>query len=386
VTLLTRAGALALFFGLGAFARPAPAQTYTFTKIVDTANTSFDPFGFGAPAINDAGQVAFKATDVNTNVQGIFRGSGGPLTPIADNAGSLNFIGRLPSINNAGEVAFAATVTGGNEQIYRGSGGPLVTIAETTGSPKFFAFNTSLNNVGSVAFQAELDNFEEGLFHGNGGPVTTVFTTSTSPFNVSFGSPSINDAGQIAFQAGRDVGDGGIFRFDPATNTFATIVTDTGTFSTPDDRPSMNAAGRVAFQSLINGGTGEGIFLGDGGPVVTIADSSGAFQFFARPSLNDAGQVAFSATLDDNREGLFDGPDPVADRILVAGQTFDGGVIEGILVDREGLNNSGQITFFVGFDGGTRAAIYVATPVPEPTAACVVLIGLASVSMRRARS
>ena len=384
--LLTRGGALAAFVVLAAVSgSPARGQTYTFTRIVDTATTTFDPFGFGAPAINDAGQVAFKATDANTNVQSILRGSGGALTPIADNTGSINFLGRLPSINNAGEVAFAATVSGSNEQIYRGSGGPLVTIADTTGSPKFFAFNPSLNNAGSVAFQAELDNFDEGLFHGNGGPVTTVFTTSTSKFNDSFGSPSINDAGQIAFEAGRDAGDDGIFRFNPATNTFTTIVTNTGTFSTPDDRPSMNAGGRVAFQSLTNGGTGEGIFIGDGGAVATIADSSGAFQFFQRPSLNDAGQVAFSATLDDNREGLFDGPDPVADRILVAGQTFDGGVIEGILVDREGLNNLGQITFFVGFDGGTRAAIYVATPVPEPTAGAVTLVGLAALLRRRAR-
>ena len=359
------------------------AQTYTFTKIVDTATTPFDPFGFGAPAINDAGQVAFKATDASTNVQGIFRGSGGPLTPIADNSGSLNFIGRLPSINNAGDVAFAATVTGSNEQIYRGSGGSLTTIAATTGSPKFFAFNTFLNNVGSVAFQAELDNADQGLFHGNGGPVTTVFLTSTGPFNQSFGSPAINDAGQIAFEAGRDVGNRGIFRFEPGSGQFTPIVTDTGTFSTPDDRPSMNAAGRVAFQSLIDGGTGEGIFLGDGGPIATFADSSGPFQFFARPSLNDAGQIAFSATLDDNREGLFDGPDAAADLVLAAGQTFDGGVIEGILVDREGLNNGGEIAFLVGFAGG-RAAIYRAMPIPEPAAtSAIALLSLPLLAVRR---
>ncbi len=366
-------------------ASAAAAQTYTFTRIVDSNTSDFDPFGFGSPAINDAGQVAFKATDENTFVQGIFRGTGGPLTTIADSSGPLNFIGRLPSINNAGDVSFAATVSGGNEEIYRGNGGPLVVIASTTTLPKFFAFNTSLNNVGSVAFQAELDTFDEGLFHGNGAPVVTpVFTTTTSQFNDSFGSPSINDAGQIAFEAGRDVGDRGIFRFDPATLSFTTIVTDTGTFSTPDDRPSLNAAGRVAFHSLIDGGTGEGIFVGDGGAVTTVADSTGPFQFFARPSLNDAGQIAFSATLDDNREGLFDGPDPVADRVLVAGEMFDGGIIEGIVMDREGLNNRGELAFLVGFTDG-RAAIYVATPVPEPATAAVALLGGCALLARRRR-
>ena len=383
---LTRTGARAAIavIVVATVSLAARGQTYTFTRIVDSANTDFDPFGFGSPAINDTGQVVFKATDANTNVQGIFRGSGGPLTTIVDNAGSLGFVGNLPSINNSADVSFAATVTGSNEQIYRGSGGPLVTIAATTGPFNFFAFNTSLNNAGSVAFQAELDNFDEGLFHGNGGPVTTVFTTSTSPFDDSFGSPSMNDAGQIAFEAVTDGNVSGMFRFDPGSGQFTTIATDAAPpLSDIDDRPSMNAGGRVAFQSLIDGGTGEGIFAGDGGPVATIADSSGPFQFFARPSLNDLGQVAFSATLDDNREGLFDGPDPVADLVLVAGQTFDGGVIEGIVMDREGLNNNGEIAFLVGFTDGRRG-IYVATPIPEPVSGSVTVIALALLT-RRAR-
>ena len=362
----------------------AGGTPYSFTKIVDSTTTTFDPFGFGSPSLNDAGQVAFKATDIDTNVSGIYRGSGGPLTPIADNAGSLNFIGNLPSIGNNGDVSFAATVTGSNEQIYRGNGGPLVTIASTTGSPKFFAFNTSLNNLGSVAFQAELDNGDQGLFHGSGGPLSPVFTTSASQFSNSFGSPSMNDSGQIAFEASLDTGGSGIFRFEPTSGTFTPIANGSGSLSTIDDRPSMNASGRVAFQSLINDGTGEGIFIGDGSAVTPVADSSGEFQFFARPSLNDAGQIAFSATLDDNLEALFDGPDPVADRILKAGDTFDGGVIEGIVMDREGLNNLGEIAFLVGFTDGRRA-IYRATPIPEPACAAVAAVVGAPLLCRRTR-
>ncbi len=368
-----RKGTFSFLLAVLCCASLAVAQTYTFTRIVDSNTSDFDPFSFGLPALNDAGQVAFKADDEKTFVSGIFRGTGGPLTTIADNAGSLGFIGNLPSINNGGDVSFAARVTGG-EQIFRGNGGPLTVIASTAAAPKFFAFNTSLNNVGSVAFQAELDNFDEGLFHGNGGALTTVFNTSASPFNDSFGSPSINDAGQIAFEAGRDAGDRGIFRFDPATNTFTPIVTNAGTFNTPDDRPSLNASGRVVFQSLVNGGTGEGIFVGDGATLITVADSTGPFQSFGRPSLNDAGQVAFTASMDDSTIGLFDGPDPVADRVLSSGQTFDGGVIFSIAMDRKGLNNLGELAFLVNFDDG-RAAIYRATPVPEPTSAAALVLG-----------
>jgi len=361
----------------------APARGYLFTRIVDTNSGTFDPSGLDIPSLNDAGQVAFRAIDLNF-VSGIYRGAGGPLTTIVDNAGSLTTLGRLPSINNSGEVSFAAGISGGTERIFRGNGGPLTTIASTKGLHKFFAFNTQVNNVGSVAFQGELDTFDEGLFHGNGGPlVTTVFLTSTSPFDDSFGSPAINDAGQIAFEAGRDVGDRGIFRYEPATNTFTTIVTDTGTFSTPSERPSINASGRVAFHSLTNGGTSEGIFVGDGTTIVTVADDSGAFRFFDIPSLNDAGQVAFTAELDDLSDGLFDGPDPVNDRVLMRGQAFDGGVIANVAFDREGLNNLGQLAFLVQFEG-ERSAIYVATPVPEPVAGVVAIAGLVMLG-RRAR-
>ena len=79
------------------------------------------------PSLNDAGQVAFRATLTGTGVgptndSGIFRGSAGNLTLLVragqlapdgtNRFGSLVTFADVPALNNAGQVAFATTLTG----------------------------------------------------------------------------------------------------------------------------------------------------------------------------------------------------------------------------------------------------------------------------------
>src|SRR5687768_16185133 len=68
--------------------------------------------------------------------------------------------------------------------------------------------------------------------------------------------------------------------------------------------PSLNDAGEVAFRARLGGGQ-QGIFVGNGGPVTTIADTSGPFLLFRDPSINATGQVGFRAFLGCCGEGLF---------------------------------------------------------------------------------
>ena len=74
----------------------------------------------------------------------------------------------------------------------------------------------------------------------------------------------------------------------------------------------------------------QGIFTSRGGPVTTVADSTGRYASFGRPSLNDLGKVVFTADLDEFGpnglpiQGVFTGPDPVADKVLQAGDSYEG--------------------------------------------------------------
>ncbi len=349
---------MALLGMLAASAEAAPA--YKFERIVDSSQ-GLNPDG--CPAINNDGEVAFKAVN-DLFVGTIFRATGQALTPIADSATELGFLGRNPSINDLSQVSFAARLDDGSEAILVGSGGPLTTIARTDpGDFNFFVFDTSLNDAGQVAFSAELDpqfNFDEGLFVGNGGPVSTVYLASTSDFSGALGLPSINDAGEIAFEERLDNGTDGIFLF--TGGRFLTIVDDRGRVDSARD-PQLNNGGLVVFNAALDNGE-RGVFTqGRRGPLITVADSSGPFSFFGTfgPSINDIGQVAFGASLDTGESGIFTGPDPVADRVITTGDRLVGSRVINVTICSEGLNDAGEIAFVAQLEDGRRG-IFLATP------------------------
>jgi hypothetical protein len=86
---------------------------------------------------------------------------------------------------------------------------------------------------------------------------------------------------------------------------------------------------------------------GNGGPLTTVADTRGAYSFFGfrPPSLNNSGDVAFHATLDEGTSGIFLGPDHVADRVIVTGDTLDGAIVQNLTFCEEGLSDSGELAF-----------------------------------------
>jgi hypothetical protein len=109
--------AMALAVGL---ASPASAQSYTFTKVADSAEDNFDPFSFGCATINAEGDIAFKAgrvaPDGFNTIPGIYRANAdGSLTTIAEDPKRFVTIGFNPSMNDAGQVSFAARIDGGNK-------------------------------------------------------------------------------------------------------------------------------------------------------------------------------------------------------------------------------------------------------------------------------
>jgi hypothetical protein len=168
---------------------------------------------FGGPSLNNSGVVAFPFTAPGMP-RTILTGSGGPLTPSA----SLFEMNGI-CINNAGTVSFSA------DGVYTGSGGPLTRIVDDS----LFAFflRTSINDRGGVAFHGDLRapgiglNIS-GIFTGPD-PVADKVIAEGDPLfgstvegpNINFGIEALNNKGQIAF--GADLADGtrGVFVATP---------------------------------------------------------------------------------------------------------------------------------------------------------------------------
>jgi hypothetical protein len=346
------------------------AADYSYTTIADGSDTLF----LGqCPAINNFGAVAFAASEFDPETFNeedvILRGSGGPLTTIADESDGFSSIFGNPSINDLGAVAFDGNPTGPDDElIARGSGGPLTEIARADSSAgRFDSFtaDVSLNNFGRVAFTGELNlDGDEGLFEGSGGPVATRYLATTSQFAGSIAPPSLNDLERAAFTEETDDGVRGVFRQDPAGNT-TTIADDTGELQSFNDRVSLNNLGRVAFIAADDEFTREAVFTGRGGALTEVANTLGDYSAFGfrGPSLNDLGRVAFEADLDDGGSGVFTGPNPTSDAVIRTGDTIGDKTVQFVSACREMLNIRGQVAARVTFEDFTEAIIR-ATPRP----------------------
>jgi hypothetical protein len=342
-----------------AMAAPAARAggAYTFTKVFDSAQ-GFDPFDFGCAALNGSGDVAVRATTTG-GVTGIFLVTDVATRRIVDDRGPLGFIGRNPSLNEFRQVSFAANLDSGEEAILRGGPGGLVTIASTAGPFNFFGFDTSMNDDGRVAFKAELDSFDEGLFSGDGSTLTTHYLASVSRFGGDDSRPSINAAGHIAFAEFLDDGGQGIFVISQAG--VSVVATDLGVISFADD-PQLNDNGFTAFNASLDTGV-TAVMLEEQAFPFPVATSSGPFSSFGTfgPSIDTQGNVAFTAELDAGGQGLFTGPDPVADRVVGTGDVLDGSAVTNVTMCAEGLNDAGQIAFTAQLADG-RTAVFRADP------------------------
>ena len=371
---------------LGATLSAAQAQNaprYTFTKVADSTEDDLDANSFECSSINDRGDVAFKAGRLSANgfntIDGVYRANaGGGLTTIVQSAKRYDSIGNNPSMNDRGWVSIAANLDDGDEIILRDDGGSQRTIATTAGRYNFFGFDTSINNGNVVAFKAELDQefgFDEGLFSGRNRQVTTRYLGSTSKFQGTDTRPSINNLGNIAFEESNDNERSGIWvtREDGGFRNIA--LADPEGFVGVGE-PVLNDAGTVAFENNFvdeNDTPVTAIVTGRGGPLTTIADTTGRFDSFGfrPPSLNNDGAVAFLATLDSfETDGIYVvGPGGARHQVISTDDTLDGRAIQNLVFCEEGLSDTDNLAFVARLEDpdapdGFRAAVFRATPAP----------------------
>jgi formylglycine-generating enzyme required for sulfatase activity len=263
-------------------------------------------YRFGAPVLNDLGQVAFwaKLSDSDYGPEGIWSEGFGALAPVAITgnrapgaASGLEFqsfaapcisgglygcrwLGSPVVINDAGHVAFPASLTfaSNSNGVWKQNSGAL-TMSALTGTPApgtandfdvlpyFPESSLRLNNAGQVAFAARA--LRDGIWSEGLGDLSLVVQASTRT------APALNDVGQTAFALQRTIFassparllDGGLYL--QQADALALIV--------PKDSQPPGTANGVSFGHRLYGGS----------------DS----QTFGPPALNNAGRIAFRALL-----------------------------------------------------------------------------------------
>ncbi len=335
---------------------------------------SFEHSHFSVPVVpvTALGQTSFRGTTTGTagglaDEVGIYRAEPGTITEIAREGTSYPGIGTLgvihdSVINDAGQVLVEATLVS-NPGIYIGDGFTLTKIFHS-GDPSpdgmgtissVFARQAAMNNGGFVAAIANIDespSFSDQaiITFGVQRPSTVVARSRQldplgnvwRAFGNSFvgaapASPSMNDAGEIAFGATTSPNQFGPFQshiYAGLPGAFTVVVS--GGDPAPDGngnflnafgfgRPMINANGDVAFianlENTLTGEENSGLFFWDSstGRITQVARQGEAFagdRIFALSiagfpqagrsgsAINDQGQIAFQFRLFNDVSGI----------------------------------------------------------------------------------
>lgn len=272
------------------------------------------------------------------------------------------------SINNDGALAFVDQRVSDPQSVLVSSGGGLTTIADTSGPFLSFAGGSvpGINDAGAVAFFARLDNGGEGIFTGDGITTTTIadnsgaigaFATTCegivcTPALIRT-SPAINNSGQVTFSARLDDGREGIFVGDGASLTTIADTSPSSPFGLVGG-PDINDSGAVVFwaatRSMIGFDTIVGIFAGDGTATSTVIDNTGKFIAFGPPTINNDGTVAFWAAIRaqfGGGNGIFTVKDGMVTTIADTSGPFSE-----FPFGQPAINDAGEVVFLARLDSG----------------------------------
>lgn len=310
-----------------------------FTTIASPSISGPSGFQPSALSINGSGTVVFSVFDQAFNATKVYAGNGGALTWVSDPAtapGLSNFIpyASFAAINDAGVVEYGATsfnAATGVSGYYVGiaqSGAFTPAIATTVpGTLNGLAFNNftsgDINNAGQVAYSFNSTANRGYVFRRNSDGTTTTIATDIQP-QTTIG---LNESGFVTYTGLNNrsllVGNGLTTTtivdgttLDPVTGL--PIVFNANFAGGSSDYISLNNRNQVAFRG--GGGNGmapDGIYVGDGNKIVTVAQVGGALfgsiitgVTLSSQAINDAGQVVFTASLANGRTEIVRGTLP----------------------------------------------------------------------------
>lgn len=381
---LVRLGGLAL---VGLLAVSSLFGTdYTYTKIADNApGTTLAVGGFIGPyLINSSGTVAFTARPADGNTS-IYSGSGNGIVLVFEGSATFDTprLNWATGFNDAGTVAFQA---GGGVYTATTAGGTFFQVAAQTGGSTILP---AINNAGTVAY----GKLNSSIFTRTGtGAEQTLVSDTELPRANALSAPllvglSINNSGTVAFYAtGVQTATGncncGLFTkgaSGPATQASPFL-------ENINIAPQINDNGAIAFAGIYQ--SVKGVFVASGGQVGAVVDLGTQVVSLdtKNVSLNNKGEVVYYAKFGISPfvQGIFTGPDKVADKVIASGDPLFGSVVESIpnpQTPGRYLNDKGQVAFAYRLTNGLTG-VAVATPVssgaPPPTLSAGGIVNAAS--------
>jgi len=362
--LITTAFAL-LAFAVSAVGRPRANTTPDFAFVSAVDNTQgFSSFG-SAPAINNAGAVAFESVGGGFASGNVWKWQNGRLTPIVSGSNqTLGNFGDTVVINSAGRVGFGAKVLSSKDTIIAtGDGGALDTIvsanAQGLAGGQFLGIS-AMNQRGTAVFLGVRKNFSsQAIFAGNGGSLTAIVDTATNASFSELGNSDINASGKIAFRGVLADFTTGIFQGDGGIKDI--VDTNNPNFSDFLD-PIINDSGTVGGAAFLTSGGMEVFTANTAGITARTDPQSSLFSFIDNVSINNLGDVAFFASESVGIDGVFveltGGSNAVP--VIETGDALFGSTVVALSVGRFSLNDSEQIAFRYALADG-RSGIAVAS-------------------------
>lgn len=223
---------------------------------------------------------------------------------------------------------------------------PVAQTGDTIGGETLTGFSInrplSINDSGEVAFEAEV-SAEDGMFTQYRAVVLTGVPIDGKTL-VFLNPPSINNNGEVAY-LGVFVGGSAIYTSlrDAVVMSGDVIGGET---LTGFNSPMINDAGEMAFLANVSGISGSGIFT-TSDVVALVGDviESETLESLGSPAINSSGEVVYMAKSSSGR-GIFTQDDIV----VLTGDTIGGKTLG--VINSASINSSGEVAFQARFSGG----------------------------------
>jgi hypothetical protein len=317
-------------------------------------------FGGFAPyvaSVNDAGLVAFQAV-LRDGSSGVFAGDGREIEELVRRSLHAGVTSH-PDVNGARDTTFYGDLPRGGQGAFLHRQGRLQILADTHGAfAAIGPLGPTMNEAGAVAFRADTVDGASGVFAGDGTALKTVADIN-GRWSRFHGLPVITGDDTVVFRADCEEGVQGIYA--GRDGSIRTIAETGERFKSLGLFPSANDRGTVAFAATARVG-GAGVFTDDGGRIRRVTETDGAFEAYRGAMITNGGAVVTIATPRGGNLGLFDGPDPDADRILGLGDPLLDATVEDFAANPVSVNACGQVAIRTSLADG-RQVILRADPV-----------------------